>query len=55
MGKLEGVVKVRASYAKKEAVVTYLPAKVTTEQIEAVVEGLGFGCKLQESESDGES
>ena len=55
VSKLEGVVKVRASYEKKEAVVTYSPAKVTTEQIEAVVEELGFGCKLRESEPDSES
>ena len=55
MGKLEGVVKVRASYEKKKAVVTYLPARVTTEQIEAVIEELGFGCKLLESEPSGES
>ena len=54
MGKLEGVVKVEASAEKKKAVLTSVPTKVTTEQIEAVIEELGFSCEL-ESEPDTES
>ena len=54
MGKLEGVAKVEASVEEKKAVVTYVPTKVTTEQIEAAIEELGFGCEL-ESEPKGES
>ncbi len=54
VGELEGVVKVEASLEKKKAVVTYVPTKVTTEQIKAAIEELGFGCEL-ESEPDAES
>ena len=36
-----------ASLEKKNAVVTYSSAKVTTEQIEATIEELGFECQLQ--------
>ena len=53
MGKLEGVVKVEASLEKKSAAVTYVPAKVTIEQIKNAIEGLGFGCELLESDSSG--
>ena len=55
VSKLEGVVEVKASLAKKNAVVTHLPAKVTTEQIKAAIEGLGFGCELQEGEAKSDS
>lgn len=51
MGKLEGVVKVEASAEKKSAAVTYVPTKVTIEQIENAIEGLGFGCELLESDA----
>ena len=43
------------SLEQKKAVVTYVPAKVTTEQIEAAIEGLGFGCELVEGEPEVES
>ncbi len=36
-----------ASVEEKKAVVTYAPTKVTTEQIEAAIEDLGFDCELQ--------
>ena len=33
----------------------YLPSKVTTEQIEAAIEELGFGCELLEGDAKSES
>ena len=38
----------KVSLEEKKAVVTYLPSKVTTEQIETAIEDLGFGCELVE-------
>jgi len=49
VGKLEGVVNVEASLEKKSAAVTYVPTKVTIDQIKNVIEELGFGCELLES------
>ena len=40
-----------ASVETKKALVAYVPAEVTTAQIEAAIEELGFGCEL-ESELD---
>ena len=43
-----------ASVEDKTAVVTYAPTRVTTEQIEAAIEDLGYDCELLESDpSDG--
>ena len=45
----------KASLEKKNAVVTHLPAKVTTDQIKAAIEKMGFGCELLEGEAEKES
>ncbi len=47
--KLDGVEAVSASYDKGRAEVTYDPQKVTTEQIEAAIEKLGYAAELEET------
>ena len=39
-----------ASVKDKTAIVTYAPTKVTTKQIEAAIEDLGYDCELLESD-----
>ena len=41
-----------ASVEEKSAVVVHSPAKVTTDQIEATIEELGYECELREPEPD---
>ena len=47
--KLDGVVKVDASYDKGNAVVTYDPNKVTAEQITEAIKKLGYEAELKKA------
>lgn len=47
--RLEGVTKAEVSYEKKEAVVTYDPAKVTVEQMIAAIKTLGYTATVAKS------
>ena len=48
--KLEGVEEVKPSHEDSNVTVTYDPAKVTTDKIQAAIEKLGYKAKLQETE-----
>ena len=48
--KLDGVTSVDASYDEGTTVVTYDPEKVTTEQIIAAIQELGYDAELREDD-----
>ncbi len=47
--RLTGVTKAEVSYEKKEAIVTYDPAKVTVEQMIAAIKTLGYTATVAKS------
>lgn len=47
--RLTGVAKAEVSYEKKEAIVTYDPAKVTVEQMIAAIKTLGYTATVAKS------
>ncbi len=49
--KLDGVEEVKPSHTDKNVKVTYDPEKVTTDQIQAAIEKLGYTAKLQEADA----